>query len=938
MAYDLGTAHGKIVLDYNGDKAVDGAERDIDRLKRKSEDGDKSVGRLGKTLGALGKGVSLVAVVGALTNAAFQAGALAIQVAGIIPSLVSIASLSAALPGIYAAIAVSVGVMKAALSGVGDAVKAAFDTEHPEKFDKALKELSPHARDFALAFRDAVPALKEVQQGIQDAFFENGFEALVPRMVSALQTLSPVLKGLAFDFGEIGQRVASFLLEADSIDFLNSSVVTFRDQLAKILPVIDPLLEGIRAVGFVGQTLMNDLGTAVAGVATRFAKFLSDIAADGRLEAWIDTALATLKDLGAIIKNVFSILNSVLGAAQATGGGLLNTLAEITGQFADFLKSAEGSEAMRALFAGILETAKALTPVITVLVKALAGALGPVLTQLATEIGPVLLDVVEALAPAFGPLAKAIADVLVAVAPLLPPLAKLVAVIAIALAQGLTALADVAGPVIDLFSGALLDALVDLAPLFTDLARDVAPLAAAMGAELLTALRPLIPVILQLAQTFIDELIPVLPQLIDNLVELLPYVVDLAAAFSDSLVKALTDLIPLVPFLVQSLLVGSTVMTTLLQGTLLVIGALLKFGGAIGYIKQAFSFFSSIGPIVQTALSAAWDAIVTVGAAIGNWFQALPGRIVGFLKALPGMLADLFRFALQYAATAVGTGIGLIVGLAVVLPQRIGKALVQLGPILWGKIVDAWNGARARFSAGVTQAVAVANALPGRIGRAINSLGAQLANIARNAWNRLVSAFNDGRGRAESTARDLPGRIIRAIGNLGNLLYNSGVNVINGLINGIRSGISRVMGMVGDLANRVRDAFNSALSIFSPSRDFHWSGEMIGEGLIDGIKAKITAVKRIAETLAKSVIAPTVALPAAANAAVLGVGINAQPNRSTPHAEARNFGPYHLEVDGRVIASIVIDTVTGNPKVVSKAAGEGDRQDSWAGSGRKAQG
>lgn len=937
MSYDLGTAHGKIVLDYNGDKAVGKAEDDIDKLKRKAKDGDKAVAGLGKSLSLLGRGVKLGAIVVALTNAAAQAGAFAIQIAGIVPQLASLLSLSAALPGIYAAIAVSVGVLKASFAGVSDAVTAAFDTESPEKFDAALKKLSPNAQAFAKALKASAPELTKIQQGIQDAFFSNNLEILLPRIVSGLKTLQPTLNGLASDFSRLAKGVVEFVVSGRTINFLSDATQTFRNQLAKLEPNILPVLEGLRAVGNVGLPLMDQLGTAVADVALRFGNWLNAIAADGRLQAWIDTALTTLQQLGTVIGNVFSIFNSLLTAAQATGGGLLGTIAEITGQFADFLKSAEGAEAVQTLFAGVLSVASQLAPVVTTLVRALAGALGPALQDIATEVGPVLLQTVEALAPAFAPLARAIADLLIAVAPLVPPIAKLAALLATVLAGGVSGLSSVLRPLTELLSGPFLDALEELAPVITDALTKALPLAADAGLQLAEALGPLVPAIVAFGIALAQALLPYLPQIMDAVEQLVPPLVELATLFAEQLAGALTDIIPHLPKII-GFLVGmqETILTMVGVGLQLLIfftnlgKTLMGLPGVIGDAMASF------GSAVAGAFTTAWNAVVEFGGQLLGWFQALPGRILDFLKAFPGMLGALFEQTLQTAAFLVGTGLGLIVGLVTKLPTRIGEALASLGVTIWTKVTEAWTGARTRFNEGVSRAVAAARALLPRIAQAIGNLPGQLATLARNAWNRLVDSFADGRNRAERTARDLPPRIVRALGNIGSSLYNSGVNLIQGLINGISSGIGRVLGMVGDLASRVKNAFNDALSIFSPSRVFFESGVNIDEGLIKGIRSRLEKVKKMAIALANSVIKPTVLLPAGA-AGALSVGMNTQPTR-TPIAEAtapRQFGPYHLEVDGQVLTSIVIDTVTGNPTVVSKAASEGSRRDSWAGSGRR---
>jgi hypothetical protein len=50
---------------------------------------------------------------------------------------------------------------------------------------------------------------------------------------------------------------------------------------------------------------------------------------------------------------------------------------------------------------------------------------------------------------------------------------------------------------------------------------------------------------------------------------------------------------------------------------------------------------------------------------------------------------------------------------------------------------------------------------------------------------------------------------------------------------------------------------------------------------------------------------------------------------------ARKFGPYHLQLNDGTLASFVVDTVTGEPEMVSATNDEGSRKRGWAGSGRK---
>lgn len=936
MSYDLGTAHGKIVLDYDSDKAVGRAEKDIDKLERKAKESNGTLSKLGKTLGAIGAGTRIASIGVAFGIAAAQAAALLVNVLGIVPALVSILSLSAAIPGAITGIVGAVLILHAAFNGVGDAVKAAMDPSKAAQYQKALEKLSPSARAFVEQLHAAAPALHGFQQGIQEVFFQSAkLAGQIPRVLKALSQLSPVVLGLAADFGEVTRKVANFALSADSIMFVRNALAATRAAFSEASTAIIPLLKGLRDVGGVGLPLLTRLGELVGTVGTRFGEWLSAIANDGRLQTWIQTALKTLSTLGDIAKNVGSILFSVISAAQQAGGGLLGTLSSITGQIAALLKSGDGFNTLVSLFSSILQVANALAPAVLTLVKALAQALAPAVAQIATVLGPVLLQIVQALAPAFGPLAAAIAALVTALAPLLPPIAKLVALLAGVLSTAVQALVAELGPLITLIADGLSGALDALMPLLDSMASGL-PLAAEAGIQLAAAFAPLIPLLVQLAQVLADSLIKNMPAIQDAIAKILPLFVQFATLLAGQLAKGLEILIKVLPVLIDLFVKIYPIMLQIQTIGLRLVIFILQLSNAIqAAVVWVGKFVSALVSGLVNALKVAYNGVVSAGAAVIGWFEQLPGRIMSFLASIPGLLKDLFVRALEGTATIIGTMAGLVVGIFTRLPGDILRAVVTLGPILWAWMQNVWAGIQQRVVNGFNNAIAFLRNFPSRAYNAMVNTITLLRNLASSAWSNLVNRFQNGANNAINVAKGLPGRIKSALGNLGSLLLNSGINIINGLINGINRGIGRVLDLVRGLADRVRQAFNNALNIFSPSRDFKWSGEMIGLGLISGLKKKMADVQRAAEALANTVIAPTVTLPATASASAMNVGI-ANPNRNTQDQNTpRNFGPYSIEVDGRVLASIVIDTVTGNPTVVSKAANEGDRQTSFAGSGRR---
>lgn len=940
MAYDLGTAHGTIELEYKGHGAADEASKDIEKAGKDGKDTDGTLKKLGITWGGLGAIAKKAALGGALLEASVGASALAIHILGIVPNLASIASLSSALPAAFTGMISSVLVLKAAFSGVGDAVKAAFDPSKAADFQKALDKLSPSAAAFVTAIHKAAPELTNFQKGLQESFFSASHLATaIPLVQGALSTLSPELKGLAGDFGEYTRQVANFALSADSIRFVSNAIGAFRAGLSEAESGLLPLLAGLRAVGTVGTPLLTQLGTEVGKVATAFGAWLSKIASSGQLQTWINLAIATLKTLGGIVQNVGEILLSVIKAANASGGGFLNTLELITGQFATFLSSAGGASALTSIFSAILSVAKPLAPIITTAATALAQGLGPAIITITSKLGPALLDVVQKLAPAIAPLGTAIANLAVAIIPLLAPAAQLITVLAQLVSIVATDLAGQLAPLISALAGGLLTAFQNLGPVIQTFAAAL-PGAANAGQQLLAALAPLFPVLKQVGAALLTGLVQSLPTLTTTAQQLTTSLIPLVAILAQGLANALKILTPYIPILVQSF-----VEFQLQALQVVIIGAkLLVFFNTLGTnianaVKSVFAAIGSFIGILRTGFTTA-VAVVSAGiTAVVGFFTGLPGRALAALKALPGLIVGAIKAALTATVVAAAFEIGILVGLFTKFPGDAYRAIKSLITSIPGVMRDAWNAAKTATTSAINSIVATAKGLPGRVKSAVNSVISGLKSVLVSAWNNAKSATTTGISNVVSYVKGLPGKMKSALGNVGTLLYNSGVQIINGLIRGIESGIGRVEGLLSSLASKAKAAFNSAINIFSPSRDFEESGEFIDEGLINGIKNKMSQVTAIASKLAQATINPTLDIPNVASAAVTAStgflpAFLTQKHALMDQPGAGTFGPYQLEVDQGVLTSFTVDAVTGNPVAVSRAAREGSRVSSWTGSGR----
>ena len=177
-----------------------------------------ALGAMGKVLGSLGPvGFAAIAGLGALPGLA-AASASAVTALASATAAVSGAAI-AALPAAIFAVGGAAIVVKAAFSGLGDAVKAAFETD-PAKFNEAIKKLAPNAQAAAGAFRTGVvPVLKSLQQNIQQVAF-TGLAPQITSLGEGLRELKGESGGVAAALNVVLSNVLKF---GNSTTFLSAA-------------------------------------------------------------------------------------------------------------------------------------------------------------------------------------------------------------------------------------------------------------------------------------------------------------------------------------------------------------------------------------------------------------------------------------------------------------------------------------------------------------------------------------------------------------------------------------------------------------------------------------------------------------------------------------------------------------------------------------------
>lgn len=403
---------GKAAGDELGDGISKGADKKIGESRGRFESAGKRMG------GDLGKGFAgeiqggTFAKVAATMAARFAlmggaAAAAAPGVAQFVGALAPAAGAAVALPAALLAIKLASAVTSIAVMGVGDAITKGF-TGTAEEAKKALDDLSGNSRKFAGEVIALKSPLMDIKKTISDRFFLPLLDDVRPLAERYMPMLKAEAGDLAGPLGGLGEQIAKSARSADVFNGVRDLFGATRLSVINLRGSIDPLAKAFGALIQSTAPELPILADGFTNLSKRVAAYITAAVDSGRVNDAFDKGKQTLKDFGGILGNIGSIVKSVYGAATANGNTLLTNLRELTGQAAEFFRSAQGSSALTSVF----ET-------LSTFGSALRTSLGAVLPAIGASI--------EAIAPALAGLAGPASQIVVALAPLLPIVAGLAA-------------------------------------------------------------------------------------------------------------------------------------------------------------------------------------------------------------------------------------------------------------------------------------------------------------------------------------------------------------------------------------------------------------------------------------------------------------------------------------------------------------------------------
>ncbi|MFJ9645017.1 hypothetical protein [Streptomyces sp. NPDC101206] len=762
----MGTALRRVTeaTEEVGDATGDTSE-DVDRHTRTMSDRFRAVAEAGRRMGStLGEhfgrmrqglgGISidtdrLQAVGARFAGIAMSVGKVAAALGGAVPLVAGlVSSLAQMAPAAGVAVTGLFGVVlatqaiKLGMKGVGDAVSAAMDPSDPEAYAEALKKLSPNARSFVEEVRKLQPEFKALQKSVQDGLFEDLDGIMVALGHDTLPILKTQLTEAGRSMGFMAQGVGNAAIELSQSGTLGKALDGANEGLANLSQIPGQLVTALTQVGAAAAPAFARLTAAGGSAVDRLSAKIAAAFDSGGMQRGIEQAIALVGQFGRILGNVGSILGGFFGAAQASGGGFLSTLEQVTGALAKAFKDPSIQAGLSSLFDTMAKVGQTVAPLLGTALKAIAPvltALGPPIQRLVATLGAALGPIIAALGPVLESAATAVGALLDAVSPLLPVVSQLLVGLLMPLA-----------PVLGLVAGIF---------------KQLAPLVGAVAGMLSAALAPVLTALMAVIQPILGALgqlvSAVLPILMVTVTALSPVITQLAGTFAELLVA-------LAPVIAQLIVLAARVLTMLAP---LIITTVSLVG------RLATAFAGELGRVVTGIVIPALTAIVALlrGDFSGAW-QATKALVVGVVEAM--------------------------VRLFVSLPGRAGAALASLGSVLGAKISEAGAqmiaGARARIDTLIGHIRSIRDLARGALsglGSVLWSAGASLigglidgvqskVGALKAKLSSITSMLPDWKGPAERDAK---------------ILTPAGRLLMDGFMRGIQDRVPDLRGQLGSL-------------------------------------------------------------------------------------------------------------------------------------------
>lgn len=522
---------------------------------------------VGKTSGlALGGGA-----LGGLAGLGGAAGLMGVtQMAGAVRQLSGALGL---LPAAISAAAFSMGTLKIAFHGVGDALKDMM-ADDPKKFLEDIKNMGPVAGKAMLQIAQFRNLFKLAGASIQDSFFSQVINDIQPLIQTWLPAVTKGMSQVAGMYGQMAHQFAGLLMQPQMMQTFQMFIDNLSKGMQAMAPALEPLLKIFTQLTVIGSSFFAEIGGRISTMLNFFSSVIDKAAASGSLQRWIQSGIDAISHLINMVYSVGAAFNHIMDIADRFGGGgLLGWLDKIAAQLNGWTQSASGQKSLIDFFTVLRQATDAFTPMLQPILEGLV-ALGSAFTQLGIAIAPGWQTFFNTFAQSMQQLGPSIIGIAPAINQFL-----------VGLSQAFAQLMSSVGPQLPQIFMGMSNAFVALLPQLQPLTQAFLDLTNAVGPQLpklfeavtnfLISTQPYWPIIIG----FVRDFVSVITKLIEGSTGITDFFSTLLSKLKDAVVPGLEKL-------------GEDGGKALLRGLIKGLGDATGINGAIDSVKRIMSGIS----------------------------------------------------------------------------------------------------------------------------------------------------------------------------------------------------------------------------------------------------------------------------------------------------------------------------------------------------------
>ncbi len=214
-----------------------------------------------------------------------------------------------------------------------------------DKAKEALAALAPSAAALVLTMRALGPAWTAAGKAGQQATFD-GVAGDMKRLSETYLPMTTTWLGrMGAAFNVAIRETLGLATTAKFAKDVDSTFNAIAATTTALAVAIRPFINGFMQFVFVGSQLLPGIAGEVGGLATRFERWATAARESGRMQEWMTTGLATLKQLGAVATNVVMAIVGVFKAGENTA--TLDGLVAGSAAMRAWVESAEGQEKVK---------------------------------------------------------------------------------------------------------------------------------------------------------------------------------------------------------------------------------------------------------------------------------------------------------------------------------------------------------------------------------------------------------------------------------------------------------------------------------------------------------------------------------------------------------------------------------------------------------------